>query len=87
MRSPATFRVPVGTPVAALVVAGGATESAVRLVLGGPMMGSLAPDANAPVVKTTSLVLVLPVRHPVVQRRLRDARRQIHLTRAACLSA
>ena len=84
--SPATIRVPVGTPVsAAVAAAGGATESAVRVILGGPMMGSLAPDADAPVVKTTSLVLVLPVRHPVVQRRLRDARRQIHLTRAACL--
>ncbi|MBI5501451.1 MAG: 4Fe-4S dicluster domain-containing protein [Deltaproteobacteria bacterium] len=56
-----------------------------RLVAGGPMMGSLAPDADAPVVKTTSMLLVLPLRHPVVQRRLRDARRQIHLTRAACL--
>jgi len=86
VKSPGSFRVPVGTPISALVeAAGGTTEKSVRLVLGGPMMGSLAPDAEAPVIKTTSLVLVLPSRHPVVQRRLRDARRQIHLTRAACL--
>jgi Na+-translocating ferredoxin:NAD+ oxidoreductase RnfC subunit len=86
VKTPGSFRVPLGTPISALVeAAGGSTEPDVRMVLGGPMMGSLAPDARAPVTKTTGMVLVLPARHPVIQRRLRDARRQVHLTRAACL--
>lgn len=86
VREPSTFRVPLGTPLADLVAAaGGATEPRSRWIVGGPMMGALAADEAQPVIKTTSAVLVLPERHPVVQRRLRDAKRQLHLTRAACL--
>jgi Na+-translocating ferredoxin:NAD+ oxidoreductase RnfC subunit len=83
---PSTLRVPVGSPLSALVRAsGGPTAEDVRVIVGGPMMGVLAPDPEEPVTKTTSMVLVLPADHPVVQRRLRDVHRQIHLTRSACL--
>jgi Na+-translocating ferredoxin:NAD+ oxidoreductase RnfC subunit len=86
VRRPATFRVPVGAPLGALVrAAGGPSVEGARLISGGPMMGALAPDADAPVTKTTSMLLVLPADHPVVLRRLRDPRRQMHLTRSACL--
>jgi Na+-translocating ferredoxin:NAD+ oxidoreductase RnfC subunit len=86
VREPSSFRVPLGTPLGALVAAaGGPVEPRTRLIAGGPMMGSLATDEAQPVTKTTSAVLVLPERHPVVQRRLRNLQRQVQLTRAACL--
>jgi len=83
---PATFRVPLGTPISALLAASDTEMSdSLRLIVGGPMMGSLNGDWHAPVTKTTSMVLVLPADHPVIERRTRDQRRQVHLTRAACL--
>ncbi|MBN2498900.1 MAG: SLBB domain-containing protein [Deltaproteobacteria bacterium] len=82
---PGTFRVPVGTPLElALRAAGGAIDRRARLIAGGPMMGVLT-EPGAPVTKTTSILLALPERHPVIQRRLRDTARQLHLTRSACL--
>ncbi|MBW2700731.1 MAG: SLBB domain-containing protein [Deltaproteobacteria bacterium] len=84
--APGSFRVPVGTPLSSLVqAAGGATVRSARLVLGGPMMGALVEDEEQPVTKTTSMIIVLSEKHPVVQRRMRDNLRQLHLTRSACL--
>jgi RnfABCDGE-type electron transport complex C subunit len=86
VKEPATFYVPLGTPVSSLLeAAGGALASDYRLVIGGPMMGSLAEDDRQPITKTTSLILVLEENHPVVQRRLRKLDKQIQMTRAACL--
>jgi electron transport complex protein RnfC len=57
---PGTFRVAIGTPVGDLIAAaGGYTDHARRLVMGGPLMGlALATDA-VPVVKATNSILVL----------------------------
>jgi Na+-translocating ferredoxin:NAD+ oxidoreductase RnfC subunit len=83
---PSTFRVPIGTPLAKLVEAsGGARVGHPRLIAGGPMMGSLVTQPDPVVTKTSSVLLVLPESHPVVQRRLRSIERQLHLTRSACL--
>ncbi|HOX44012.1 MAG TPA: SLBB domain-containing protein [Myxococcota bacterium] len=81
-----TFEVPVGTPLSALLeAAGGARVAGPALLPGGPMMGQLTDDPQAPVTKTTSALLVLPQDHPVVARRRRSVARQLQLTRAACL--
>ncbi len=86
VKNPVTFEVPVGTPYDALIrAAGGPVHEGSRLIVGGPMMGSLSRDFSGHVTKTTSCLLVLPGDHPVVMRRLRDAKRQLHLTRSACL--
>jgi len=86
VKNPATFEVPVGTPFSSLIkAAGNPTVESARLIVGGPMMGSLSPDFSGFVSKTTSSLLVLPENHPVVMRRLRDKTRQLHLTRSACL--
>ena len=86
VRRPSTFEVPVGTPFSKLIdAAGGPADGGARLIVGGPMMGSLSPDFSGFVSKTTSSLLVLPGNHPVVLRRLRDRKRQLHLTRASCL--
>ncbi len=84
--TPSTFRVPVGTPLQELVdAAGGSRVPDHRILVGGPMMGSLADDPQQPVTKTTSIIVVLPTTHPVVRRRTLPTSRSIHLTRSACL--
>jgi Na+-translocating ferredoxin:NAD+ oxidoreductase RnfC subunit len=86
VKRPSTLRVPIGTPLKSLVEsAGGALGPNTTCIVGGPMMGRLAEDPELSVSKTTNMVLVLPDDHPVVLRRQLDLRRQIHLTRAACL--
>ena len=58
--SPCNYEVAFGTPIAHLVAqAGGYTEHAARLLIGGPMMGTALPDDGAPVDKRTNCVLVL----------------------------
>ena len=60
VRRPRNLLVPIGTPISELIAqCGGYTETAARLVLGGPMMGyALATDAN-PVIKAANCILVL----------------------------
>jgi Na+-translocating ferredoxin:NAD+ oxidoreductase subunit C len=59
VREPGNFEVRIGTPIADIVAAaGGYTEAAHRLLMGGPMMGfALGTDA-IPVVKTSNCLLV-----------------------------
>ena len=86
VKEPSSFNVPIGVPASELIAAaGGSNVPDTRIIAGGPMMGSLLSDSQQPVTKTMSMLLVLPSGHPVVLRRERDARRQIHLTRSACL--
>ncbi len=86
VESPATFRVPLGTPLSALLeAAGGAACEQAVVISGGPMMGSIVDESSSVVTKTTSLVLVLPADHPQVTLRRRTVERQIHLARSACL--
>lgn len=57
---PKNFRVRVGTPVSKLIeAAGGLKDNAVKILLGGPMMGNPIFDINVPVVKGTNAVLAL----------------------------
>jgi electron transport complex protein RnfC len=59
VKQPANLRVPLGTPVRALLEAcGGAPSDAALVIMGGPMMGQPAPSLDVPVVKGTSGVLV-----------------------------
>jgi Na+-translocating ferredoxin:NAD+ oxidoreductase subunit C len=60
VRQPGNFEVAIGTPVAALVAAaGGYTDDAARLLIGGPLMGLALPDDGFPIVKGSNCVLVL----------------------------
>ncbi len=55
---PRNLEVLVGTPVGELVAqAGGYTDKASRLILGGPMMGVSMPHDEIPVVKATNCIL------------------------------
>ncbi len=56
---PGNIRVPIGALVEDVLNFAGLKETPARLVMGGPMMGSLLPQANVPVVKGTSGILAL----------------------------
>lgn len=82
---PMVVRVPVGTRVAEVLnFAGGTTISEYRVVDGGPMMGRVLPDADQPVTKTTSGLLVLPPDHNVVNRKVMDPHVVKRLTNTVC---
>ncbi len=60
VKRPGNFRVLVGTRVMDLMeFAGGYTEDAAQLILGGPMMGRAAATDNVPIIKGVGGVLVL----------------------------
>jgi electron transport complex protein RnfC len=57
---PGNYYVPIGTSVADLIeFCGGVTESAAKVILGGPMMGIAIADLETPTTKTTNAVTVL----------------------------
>jgi electron transport complex protein RnfC len=58
--NPGNYYVPIGTQVGELIeLAGGLTEKAVRVILGGPMMGIAIADLTTPTTKTTGAITVL----------------------------
>ena len=60
IKAPKNLLVPVGTPIQNVIdFCGGVTEDAVKIVVGGPMMGVAQFDLHAPVMKATSGILVL----------------------------
>lgn len=82
---PLTARLPVGTPVAdAIALAGGPLVERYRVIMGGPIMGKLAPDTSAAVTKLTGGIIVLPLDHPLVRMREDDSRVIVRRARAAC---
>ncbi len=58
--NPGNYYVPIGTSVGELIeFCGGLREEAVRVILGGPMMGVAIADLTTPVTKTTGAITVL----------------------------
>jgi Na+-translocating ferredoxin:NAD+ oxidoreductase RnfC subunit len=85
VKSPVTLRVPVGTPIAAVVeAAGGTTEPNVAVLLGGVMMARPARSLAEPVTKTTGGVVVLPASHPLARRHAATPAQVQRVGRAAC---
>ena len=61
LQKPANLLVRIGTPVKDLIeAAGGLPEDTGKVVSGGPMMGKALQSLDAPVVKGTSGVLIIP---------------------------
>ena len=66
IKNPSVFSVPVGTYFSHLIAeAGGLTEDAGRIVIGGPMMGFALRTLDAPVLKGSSSAVCLPTIQPV----------------------
>jgi electron transport complex protein RnfC len=60
LQHPANFRVRIGTPIKSLMeAAGGLPEDTGKLISGGPMMGKALANADVPVVKGTSGVVII----------------------------
>ncbi|MCL1942655.1 MAG: electron transport complex subunit RsxC [Candidatus Azobacteroides sp.] len=61
IKNPSNYRVKIGTPVNELITAaGGISENTGKIVGGGPMMGKALVNAEVPVTKGCSGILVLP---------------------------
>jgi Na+-translocating ferredoxin:NAD+ oxidoreductase RnfC subunit len=82
---PTTLTVQVGPTFRNAIEATGgfATERPV-LCLGGLMMGETTEDLDAPIVKTSTGVVVLPYDHHVAQRKLKPAVAQSAIGKSAC---
>jgi len=66
---PATFWVPLGISFQEVIeAAGGPTVERWAIFVGGVMMGRLTWDAQEPVTKTTTGLIVLPAEHHLVER-------------------
>jgi len=62
VKDPKNFLARIGTPFSQLIEeAGGLTESAAKVISGGPMMGMSQYTLDVPVIKGTSGILVLPM--------------------------
>ena len=60
IKNPANLYVPIGTPISDIIDhCGGLTEDAVKVVLGGPMMGFSIGELSMTTTKTTGSVLCL----------------------------
>jgi electron transport complex protein RnfC len=60
---PGNFYTPIGTSVGELIeFCGGLTTDAVKVILGGPMMGTAIADLTTPITKTTGAVTILTKR-------------------------
>lgn len=85
VRNPATFKVPLGVSYRSLIdAAGGALIGNPVLIDGGPMMGKVQRNLDAPVIKTSKAIIVLPEDHPVIVSKKRPIRQMLRLGRAAC---
>ena len=83
---PVTVTVPVGISIRETLHASGFTgdEREYAVIVGGPCMGVLAENWDAPVVKTTGGLIVLRNSHPLVLQRRITVKQQARLARAIC---
>lgn len=61
VKNPSNFVVRIGTPIQALIdAAGGLPEDTGKVINGGPMMGKALNSLEAPIVKGSSGILIIP---------------------------
>jgi Na+-translocating ferredoxin:NAD+ oxidoreductase RnfC subunit len=76
---PMTVKVPVGITLRQVLdLAGGTISPDPTILNGGAMMGSVVDDLDAPVTKTTKMLLVLPFEHQLSVKR-RRTKKDIYL--------
>jgi len=83
---PVTVKVPLGTPVKALIAAAGGPETmdGYTMIIGGPATGALCSDKNEPVKKTTGGVLIFKTDHPLIRKKTDDGELDVKLAKAVC---
>ncbi len=82
---PLTMRVPVGTPLAAVVAKAGLTHlDGYAVIDGGPMMGRVLSDLHTTVMKKTKGYIVLPKDHPLIIKKTAPDRAALLEGRSVC---
>ena len=85
VRHPLVMKVPIGVRIGEVIaLAGGAAIQDFKVVLGGPMMGTVTDDLSTPVTKTTSGVILLPADHNVITGKITDPERIMRITKMVC---
>lgn len=83
---PVTVKVPVGITIREAFALAGAKEFAgYGIIDGGPMMGALAEDVDAPVGKASKGYILLPEDHPLIARRRLSLAHIVSQTQTACI--
>lgn len=86
VKNPITLRVPIGTSIERLIeFAGGPRQNeGYKIIVGGPVMGKVENDWTAPVVKTTSGLVILPSEHLLIRKKTASTNRDIRLAKSVC---
>lgn len=85
VKRPSTFEVPVGTSIRnAIELAGGTKIEDFAIIVGGPMMGYVEKNIDAPVMKTTSGIIVLHSDHPHIMRKTMSHNAILKRSKASC---
>jgi len=85
VKKPATFLVPVGiTWREAVELCGGFTVRDPAYIDGGPMMGKVMTDFDAPVVKASAGIIVLPKDHPLIVKKAQSRPVFTRIGRSTC---
>jgi Na+-translocating ferredoxin:NAD+ oxidoreductase RnfC subunit len=85
VKTPSVVEACIGTRISEIIsVCGGATVEDFCVLTGGPLMGSLSTDLEAPVTKTISGIIVLPNDHPVAMRRKVPFEYMVKQSKSAC---
>lgn len=86
VKNPVTLCAPVGTPLRSLLKYADfdGSESDYALIVGGPCMGRMEENWDAPVTKTTGGMLMLKRSHPLIVQKTTPMSRQIKLAKAVC---
>ncbi len=89
IKTPSVLNVPVGTSVKECIeLAGGSLLREYAVILGGPMMGKMVLQEDldhAYISKTTGGIIILPLDHPLITRRLQTLPQIKNQTASACI--
>lgn len=85
VKNPGTFKVPLGIGYAEIIAAaGGAIIEEPTLIVGGPMMGQVETNLDAPVTKTSKGLILLRKDHPLVLSKNRPIQEMMRIGKTAC---
>ncbi len=85
VETPISFVAPLGISARqAIAHAGGALVRNPTVIEGGPMMGAVLQDLDAPCTKTTGGYVVLPTEHPLIRKKTRPDEFTKRIGRSSC---
>jgi Na+-translocating ferredoxin:NAD+ oxidoreductase RnfC subunit len=85
VHAPKTFKVPLGITMRELIEeAGGVKVEKPVIIDGGPMMGKVERNLDAPIIKTSKAIIVLNENHSIVQSKEQNMERMLRVSKTAC---